>query len=375
MKKQWTQTHVRECGKGEIMMARTRQIKPETLFFPQKLMERLNFIKAYPLTLVEAPSGFGKTTALRHFFDSQISKNPQVIWYTLAGEQPGATWKAFCALIGQFDPDSADKLTAAGPPDEDAMPEIERIFRTLRCPEETYLVLDDFAAWKLPDVGQFLTALSEHGGKGLHVVAASQLLPEQAQKSIVESGRFFVLRESVFSFSIQDIDAYYRQAGISLTAMQLEEVRRITEGWVMALYLQLLSFIESGQFEDGNIQNMIRNALWNRLPEFEKEFLTNISIFPRFSLAQATALSGMSGAETESLLREKRVFVHFDRETRRFYFHALFQRFLSEQFELLPEERRRAIYLTGGDLAKQAGDRVNTLRFYYHSGTWERFLS
>ena len=31
--------------------------------------ERLSSIKAYPLTLVEAPSGFGKTTALRHFFE------------------------------------------------------------------------------------------------------------------------------------------------------------------------------------------------------------------------------------------------------------------------------------------------------------------
>lgn len=356
-------------------MARTKQIKPETLFFPKKLMERLNSIKTYPLTLVEAPSGFGKTTALRHFFDSQVSKTAQVIWHTFAAEPAMASWKAFCGLIGQFDPFSAEQLTRAGVPDEDTLLEIERIFRKLHCPEETYLVLDDLAVWKLSNAGLFLTALSGHGGKELHVVVASQLLPSTAQSSIMENNRFLILRESILTFSADDIDAYYRQAGISLTALQLEEVLQITEGWVMALYLQLLSFIESGQFEGGNIQNMIRNALWNRLPVFEREFLTVVSIFPRFSLAQATALSGMSKEKTERLLQEKRVFVHFDRETRRFYFHALFQRFLNEQFELLPEEKQKAAYLAGGSLAEQDGDRVNTLRFYYHSGEWERLLS
>lgn len=357
-------------------MARARKIKPETLFFPKKLMERLGSIKTYPLTLVEAPSGFGKTTALRHLFDSQISKTAQVIWHTVGEEQPGVSWKNFCALIAQFDVEGAERLMVAGAPDEDTIPEIERIFRELSCPEETYLVLDDFALWKLPDFGRFLTALSAHGGKALHVVAVSQLLPPQAQTSIMESSRLFGLRESAFTFSAEDIDAYYRQAGISLTATQLEEVRRITEGWVMALYLQLLSFIESGSFiEDRGIQNLLRNALWNRLPTSEKEFLTAVSIFPRFSLAQATALSGLSASETESLLREKRVFVHFDPETRRFYLHALFQSFLREQFGLLPHEKQKAIYLTGGDLAEQAGDRVNTMRFYYLSGQWERFLA
>lgn len=354
-------------------MARTKQLKPETLFFPKKLMESLNSVKAYPLTLVEAPSGFGKTTALHHFFDSQISKTAQVIWHTFPEQPPGASWRDFCALIGVFDPHSAKQLGKAGMPEENIQPEIERIFQTLSCPKETYLVLDDFAAWKLPDSGAFLTALSHHGAKALHVVAAAQLLPKQS--SVVENNRFFILREPVLTFYAQDIDAYYRQAGIPLTALQLDKVQQITEGWVMALYLQLLSLIESGRFENGNIQNMIRNALWNRLAEQEKDFLLAVSIFPRFSLAQATALSGMDAAATEQLLREKRVFVHFDRESRCFYLHTLFQQFLTEQFELLPPERRQQIYLAGGELAGQAGDRVNTLRFYYLSGEWERLLA
>lgn len=356
-------------------MARTRQIKPETLFFPKRLMARLDFIKAYPLTLIEAPSGFGKTTALRHFFDTQVSKTAQVIWHTFSPESPGVSWKAFCACVGSFDPNAAERLAAVGPPNVDTLPAIREIFRQIYSPEETYLVLDDFAAWKLANSGAFLSALSEHGGQGLHVVAASQVLNEEARSRLLPNIRFLLLQESVLIFSLEDIDAYYRQAGVSLTAMQLEEVKRITGGWIMVLYLQLLSLIETGRFDEGGMQNLIHNVLWSRLPDGEREFLMAVSIFPRFSLAQAAALSGMSAAETEQLLREKRVFVNFDREARRFYLHALFQNFLTDQFALLPEEKQKAIYLTGGDLAEQAGDRVNALRFYYLSGEWERLLA
>ncbi|HCJ56113.1 MAG TPA: helix-turn-helix transcriptional regulator, partial [Clostridiaceae bacterium] len=184
-----------------------------------------------------------------------------------------------------------------------------------------------------------------------------------------------MIRESALAFSRSDIDAYYRQAGISLTGMQLEELEKITEGWIMALYLQLLAYINSDKFEVGSMEDLIHKALWDKLPEKEKKFLLAVSIFPGFSLAQATAMSGMTPAETESLLRGKRVFVHFDRESRRFYLHTLFRSFLAQQFTLLTEEKKKIIYIAGGDLAEQADDRINTLRFYYLSGSWERLMA
>lgn len=356
-------------------MARTRQIKSETLFFPKRIMERLNSVRAYPLTLIEAPSGFGKTTSLRHFFDTQIPETAQVIWRTFSSESPNASWKTFCTSVSEFDANASERLTEAGAPNEDNLPEIREIFRRIYCPEETYLVLDDFAAWNLPNPGAFLSVLSEHEGRGLHVVAASQVLTEESHNNLLPNIRLLLLQESVLAFSLEDIDAYFREAGISLTSVQLETVKRITGGWVMALYLQLLSLIETGRFEEGSMQNLINNALWNRLSLKEREFLMSISIFPRFSLTQAVAVSCMNASETGQLLREKRVFVNFDRETRRFYLHTLFQNFLAEQFVLLPEEKQKSIYMYGGELAEQSGDRLNTLKFYYLSGEWERILS
>lgn len=356
-------------------MARTKQIKPEIQFFPAKLREKLDCIRRYPLTLIEAPSGFGKTTALRHFFYGNVFKDIPVYWHTCSEQRSDLSWKTFCHLLAEFDPACAGRLIGAGAPDEDTLPQIREILQVLSCDRETYLVLDDFGAWQQPLTGEFLMALSCHGGQGLHVVAVTQNLPWEDHCSILESSRFCLLREAVFTFSKEDTDTYFRLAGIVLNTLQLEEVTKATEGWIMALYLQMLSFIESGAFEKGSLGNLMRKALWDRLPGWERDFLLSVSIFSRFSLAQATALSGMSAADTEKLLREKRVFVHFDKEAQNFYLHSLFQRFLAEQFLLLPEERKKQIYLTGGDLAQQAGDRLHTLRHYYHAGAWEKLLA
>lgn len=356
-------------------MPRIKQIKPETHFFPKKLIEKLNYIKRYPLTLIEAPSGFGKTTALRYFFETEIPDAIPSYWHTFSASRLSASWKDFCGLIGQFDPENAALLFNAGPPDEDTMPEVQDILRKLSCLQETYIVLDDFSSWNLPCPGEFLMALSLHGGINLHIAVISQILPHSEHNIIIQSSRFFLLHESVLAFSREDIDAYYRLSGIPLNASQLDEVAEITEGWIMALYLQMLSFIENRRFEKGGMDALMHKALWDRLPEQERNFLLSVSIFSRFSLVQAAILSGISTADTERLLQDKRVFVHFDKENHKFYLHNLFHRFLSEQFELLPINVKKEIYLAGGTLAEQAGDYVSTLRFYYNAGQWERILS
>ena len=80
-------------------------------------------------------------------------------------------------------------------------------------------------------------------------------------------------------------------------------------------------------------------------------------------LSQAVSLTGQDVEQTEQLMLEQAAFVHFDEETHSFYLHTIFAAFLRNKFQLLPEARRKAIYLAAGDLSARAGDRTNTLQF------------
>ena len=61
-------------------------------FFPEMLMKRLSGISDHSVSVVEAPSGFGKTTAVRECL-KRIGGAALQSWYTCFGEQPVKVWE------------------------------------------------------------------------------------------------------------------------------------------------------------------------------------------------------------------------------------------------------------------------------------------
>lgn len=356
-------------------MPRTRQLKQDIRYYPKALMERLENIRSYPMTLLEADSGFGKSTALQHFFDTRNPESFPLHRHEFQSETPAEAWKIFCAMIAQFDRDSGERLAVIGMPDEDTMPAIARTIHDISCGRETFLLLDNFQLWGLYRPCEFLKYLSEHGGEKLHIIVATHPYAQEERGGLVRSGRLYLLQEEAFAFSKEDVDTYYREAGLPLTGIQLDEVMNLTKGWVMALYIQMDALVRTGKFEQGGMAALMQKTFWGGLPEDEKEFLMEVSIFPTFTLSQAQAFSGLTMEGTENRLREKRFFIRYDRENSCFTMHTQLKKLLVEKFALLPEERQREIYLKGGELAEKAGDRMNTLRFYYHAGAWERLYA
>lgn len=356
-------------------MPRTRQLKQDIKYFPKALMEKLENIKNYPLTLLEADSGFGKTTAVRRFFDTRNQEAFPLYVHEFSNDRPSEMWKGFCGLIANFDEESAGRLLALEKPDEDNITEIVRALRSISCDRETFLFLDDFQMWNLYNPCEFLIHLSRHGGKKLHIVVATHPYIHEERGGLIGSGQLYLLQEGAFAFSREDTDTYYREAGLSLTGIQLDEVMQLTGGWVMALYLQMETMIRTGKFEQGGMEALMQKTFWGGLSEDEKNFLIEVSIFPRFTISQAAAFSGLSAEATENRLREKRFFIRFELESRCYYMHTQLKLLLADKFALLPEERQKEIYLKGGELAEKAGDRMNTLRFYYSAGAWERLFA
>lgn len=361
--------------KENATMPRTRQLKQDIKYYPKALMEKLENIKSYPMTLLEADSGFGKSTALQHFFDIRNPEAFPLYKHEFQSETPAEAWKVFCGLIAAFDMESAERLLVIGMPDEDTMPEIARTIHNIFCDRETFLLMDNFQLWKLYRPCEFLKCLSNHGGEKLHVIVATHPYVKEERGGLVRSGRLYLLQEEAFAFPKEDVDIYYREAGLPLTGSQLEDVMRLTDGWVMALYIQMDAFVRTGKFEQGGMTALMQKTFWGGLSEDEKEFLLEISIFPTFTLSQAQAFSGLTMEGTENRLREKRFFIRYDRDNSCYTMHTQLKKMLEEKFTFLSEERQREIYLKGGDLANKAGDRMNTLRFYYRAGAWERLYA
>ena len=51
-------------------------------YFSDKLKRQLALIAHHPLTIVEAPSGFGKTTVIREYLKENLPQGATEYWYT-----------------------------------------------------------------------------------------------------------------------------------------------------------------------------------------------------------------------------------------------------------------------------------------------------
>ena len=68
---------------------------------------------------------------------------------------------------------------------------------------------------------------------------ATHAYTKEERGGLLRSGLLYLLQEEAFAFSKEDTDAYYREAGLPLTGVQLEEVMRLTDGWVTVSYTHL----------------------------------------------------------------------------------------------------------------------------------------
>ena len=355
-------------------LARNRIINPQVKYFPQKLIDKLKFMGDYNMTFIEAPSGFGKTTVLDYYFKEKVPQSIPVYRYDFESDSPAIGWDKICERIHEFDSACADELLSLGSPNEDNIKNIRNAFKNLKCTDETYLWLDNFKRWDIDCAGELLEAMSVHSSEKLHIVISTQPLNPQNKDSFLDSRYVWKLLDYDFIFNADDISEYFKAAGVTLTHEKVNELYLMTEGWIMSLCLQLIHYINVGDFESGGMDDLMEHVFWKNLNDKEKDFLLKISIFPKFNLTQATMISNKSMEETDRLLRDKRYFIHFDTESHSFYPHTQLRNLLNKHFNMLTPEQKKEIYFEGGKLCESSDDKINTLRFYYLSGKWEELL-
>ena len=355
-------------------MPRSKRPDSTIRYFSPRLTKQLEGIKSRPFTLLEAPSGYGKTTLLEEFFHSGVTPAFPVFAYDFEWDVPSNAWSLLCEKLCAIDPVCSRRLLLAGPPEEENLTEIGMALRDLDCSCGLFLWLDNYSAWKSPCAGPLLDLLSRCGTETFHVVVSTQPLAPALREPLLLSGRIGYLGPEALALTVSETEDYFRIAGRPLLPEQARRVHDLTGGQIMALCLQLICLLTRGDFDGGGIDSLMEISFWEQLTPIEQQFLLDLSIFPVFTLNQAAALSGLSPEQIDHTLREKRRFIRFDPDSRCFYPHTYLRRLLRRHFDLLPREQQQAIYIRGGELAQQAHDRLNTLKFYYASGQWERLL-
>lgn len=350
-------------------------LQNEARFFPERLMSQLAHIRDYPLTLVEAPSGFGKTTAVREFMRRSYPVDARRHWYTCLGEAPSRAWEGICRLFAEADAEVASGLGDLYPPTAEALPDIAALTRACRCEAETVLVIDNFQLFENETPRGIVDALSVHAAENLHVVVVTQPLP--FARASIHNANVLKLETRDFFFDRDSTAELCHLSGIETTRGELDYLQSVTEGWVAALRLQMENYRKTGSFAHvGDMDALIETAIWNGISEGERDFLLSLSLLDGFTSRQAAFMAD-SAVLPRNLadLLEGNFFIPYVADKGVYAMHGILRAYLRKRFENHPPDFAERTTRLAAAACRTAGDYYQAARFFFEASDFDAILS
>ena len=354
-------------------MVQTNRI--DRIYLSSRLKARLNQFMVARSVLVEAPSGYGKTTLVQHLLQHFIEQDTVQVRHVCIEETPQAAWRRFCRRLEAMDEHTGRVLYAIGPPNEDTAGEVADILREI-CPSgPTWLVLDDFHLLAPLAPVSVWRAFLGHESDHLKLVIVTRPLEESIMP--YEKIGHFRLGVEDLRLTMQESGEYFGKAGFMLDREQAEGLYQRTEGWMIALSLHLRHWSEKGDFAPtSGIEGLLRDVLWNRLDDEARAFLLWLSPFDYASPAQVfCAIDGqVSPTGAMDALRQNHL-IRFDADSGLFYPHSMLLEFTRARFAELPKAEQESILMSAADWCAANGEREAALDIYFRLGAFEKYLS
>ena len=352
-----------------------RTKRGDTPYFSARLRQRLAGVSSVRSLLIEAPSGYGKTTIVQNYLRDRLPGDVLWVRHVCAEELPQAAWRRLCGAVSRIDAAAGETLLRLGPPDEDTQGEIAALLRDLDSAGPAWLVLDDFHHLAPLAVTAVWKALLDHASPRLGVALVTWPLAGSVMP--YEKAGFLRLGVDDLRLTEQESGDYFAASGVRLPEDRVAVLHRRAEGWMIALSLHLRRWKDSGDFAPASgIAGLLRDVVWDGLDEAGRNALLRLSPFDSFTARQASFLLGTHGlpARARSALMQNAL-LRFDSASGRYYPHGTLLEFVREVFAVCPEERRRAILYAAAAWCAESGEREQAIAFYHRLGDYERILA
>lgn len=348
--------------------------KTRSLYFSDSISSEMKSVFGYPLTIVEAPMGYGKTTAVREYL---THAQANILWLKLFDNSTDSFWKGLCHLFSPLDCDRSNHLEQLGfPNDSVSYQEAARWIAGILFPEKTVLVLDDYHLLEQAEVNRFIEFIVVNEIENLHIVLTARFIEFPGMDELALKGYLHHISQDAFELGPNEITKYYKLCGINLKVSDANKLFSMTEGWISALYLMMLHYQKTGSFDvSSSIYKLVENTVYNPFPEDIKTFLLSLCHFDSFSMNQAVFMWGNDHARNYlAQVTEKNAFVSYDVNTKTYQMHPIFTSFLKEAFEQKTEPFRRHVFEKAGHWYVQTGEYHTAMTFFYAGGDFDHLL-
>lgn len=342
------------------------------------LVDQLNHGLHRKLTLISAPAGFGKTTAVTNWLHSQKGNDALLFligWLSL-DEEDNDPVRFLTYLITalnrvpELETDigvGALQMAQASqpPPPETILTAV--INEIAMITNKIVLVMDDYHLIDSQSVHDAVTFLLENLPPQLHLVITTREDPPLQISRLRTRDQLNEFRAVHLRFSTAETAEFLNEImGLKLSAKDIVALEKRTEGWVAGLQLAAISmqgrtdisnFIQSFTGSHHFVIDYLVEEVLNHQPEHIHDFLLQTSILDQLNGSLCDALTGQENGQVtlETLERANLFIVSLDSQRRWYRYHHLFADLLRQRLRQTQLGRISSLHRRASEWFEQYG--------------------
>ncbi|WP_053984396.1 LuxR C-terminal-related transcriptional regulator [Niameybacter massiliensis] len=300
----------------------------------RKAKWKLANIEMYPLTIVTAPMGYGKTLAVHNACSQSKAK---VEWY----DEKQTLW-----------------------------------YPVTQYSEPTWIILDNYH--KIPDVYKYyeqLLQIVEQAIENLHIVLITRTIPLIAIEEMRIKNQCQIIDCDDLKLTSEEIKEYFESNSVEMEANEAQQIAYYVGGWPTAIYLMKENYMKYNQLNHRyNLYKVIKEGIYNIYDEGYQKLIIALAGIGPFKMSEwihmpdyAKVLKGIEKLLEDNILK-------YDYKGECYRLLPIFTEFLKEELVLHAQGRLQSTceYIAKWYLVKQ--DWNTAFTYLIQSGNHESIL-
>ncbi|MCL2806278.1 MAG: LuxR C-terminal-related transcriptional regulator [Treponema sp.] len=344
---------------------------------------RLNslFMEAvkYPVVVICAGAGYGKTSAVHDFLNSyETSKS----WIQLSERDNirSRLWENYINNMTKENKPLAKAIGELGFPDtKDKKNQYLYLWHKYIETKRRVIVLDDFHLIEDPSIIRFFNeCVIFKLPPGTSLFLISRCTPSVNITALETKNQVFKINEDSLRFTESELSQYFRILHQSFPRSQnippgpesLREIMKDTGGWAFAINIIARSYQKAPGY-GGYLRNAMKTNIfqlmeaqdWDELSKRLQSFLIQLSLIDHLAI-ELIALLAMGDEELIAELEKQNAYVRRDNYINAYLIHPLYLEFLASKQGTLSEEQKQKTYNIAGDWCKKNGYFLDALAYF-----------
>ena len=345
-----------------------------------RLYKMLNDAMNYPLIIVYAGTGYGKTSTIYSFLKEY---DAHITWLQINEQSntPAIFWENYANTVSLSWPESGKRLLEIGfPQTDDLFEKYKNMVQEASVLSGKYVIVyDDFHLLHNPDVLRLFEKTVNIMPQNTIVIVISRTVPEFNLIKMMMSESIVTISEDNLHFTEDEITEYFNQLGIKTTRQNIQDIFESTRGWPFSINLIARALIKEVKYDRHileamkiNIFKFIKSEIFLTIPEPVRLFLARISLIDHLAANLIRAL-----AKDETLIKEierLNAYIRYDFDLDAYIINNLFLEFLQQNQYLLTKEERDETYQKAAEWCELNDYQKTALSYYEKSENYNAIM-